>query len=288
MKNLFISLMIFMSAFAHAETEVNFIPKSGESAVRLDYNMGPNYNYTSTGASKYDQNVTNSILNLDYMFGVDNEMSVGAAINTGTKKSETTINSIKSSTNYTGMSDLFLKLKMTTGMWVYGLDMGLPFQNQITEGDSGNRNSGGIALIPNGGFLMQNGTWNFGGLFSYNYLLDRKNETKTGATSSIDTISGGSYLTITPFAEWNYGSGLVFAELALNSISDSTNTSPTDVKTTIKAVNHNILKFGGTYHFTTNITGLASYALDMFDSSSAGGTPAFTASTFALGARFVF
>ncbi len=285
MRNLFVALVTLMTVAAHAETgsEVLFVPKGGESALKFGYDMGRSASYKTTTATPAEITLSGSILNFDYMYGVDNEMSVGAAFNTGSEKME--VKNFGSATN-SGMSDLYLKMRMATGMWVYGADLGLPMANKVTDGDKGNRASGGISAVPMGGFVMQNGAWNFGGLVSYSYLLDRKLEDKVAATT--DTASGGSFLSLTPYGEWNFGGGFVTAQFTLRSIADTKIKAAGGTETTSKATNYNTLKLGATYGFTPTITGLADYTMDMVQANDDQNTPAYTASTLAVGARMVF
>jgi hypothetical protein len=289
-KNLIIALATLMTVAAHAETgsEVLYQPKSGESALKFGYDMGRTASFKTTGTNAADVSLTGSVMEFDYMFGVDEAMSVGAMFNTGTEQQENKAGTTKTTSKEQGMSDLYLKMRMTTGMWVYGADLGLPFANHITDGDTSNRNSGGISINPTGGFVMQNDSWNFGGVVTYNLLLDRKTENKTGTTSTTSTLTGGNTLALTPFAEWNFGSGFASAQFTINSITDTTKTDANNSKTISKATNYNTLKIAGSYNFTPAITGLADYTMDMVQANTTASTPAYTASTITVGGRMVF
>lgn len=287
MKRSFFALAMLLALGAQAESgsEIVYFPKSGESAVRFGYDMGLSASYKNTSGSEVTN--TGSIMGFNYMFGVDDTMTVGASFTMGTEQQETKTGSTTSTTKGTGMSDLMIAMRMTSGMWFYGADLGLPFANKIVDGTNGNRFSGGIGVIPMGGLIMANGSMNWGAVAGYSYFMDRKVDSKSGTTTTTSTVSGGNALTLTPFAEWNYGTGFLNAQFSLHSIGDTT-TKTGSTSTTAKTTNYNTLKLGGTYNFTPSITGLANYTMDMYQSNSDAGTPAYTASTLNLGARMVF
>jgi predicted porin len=283
MKNLVISLVVLMTGVAHAESEVIYLPKTGQSAIKGLYSMGPNASFKRDSGAEFT--LSGNLFNLDYMYGIDDGMSAGVALNSGSQVWD--ITGI-GKTTYSGMGDLVLKMRMETGMWVYGADLGVPLANGTINGDTGNRSTGGLSVIPMVGLIVPNGTFNFGALASYNYLLDRKTENKGVTPATTSTDSGGSYLTLSPFAEWNYGAGFLMGQFSVYSYSDTTTKDANGVSTTSKATNRNALMIGGTYNFTQSLTGLAHYTLDMIAANSAQGSPAYNVNTIDAGVRFVF
>jgi hypothetical protein len=291
MKHLFfiLPLLLCNSGFSKTTSQVLFVPNGGASALTLNYGMGQmSYTTTATPSAKLDY--TSSILSADYMWGVDDEMSVGASINSGNTKGEYKTSTSKLTSESSGLSDLQLKLRMNQMSWLYGIDLGLPLSVETTDASNvSNRSSGGMSLKPIVGMIFTNDSLNFGGHISYNYLLDRKHETiSTAGSTSTSTQSGGSSLLITPFVEWNYGSGLISGEFTVVSASDTTTTSSSGMKSTDKADNHNVLALHGSYDFNPSITGLAGYSLAMFPSESTQSRPATNATNIEIGVRFLF
>lgn len=279
MKSLLASLIVIMSVAAHAEhgSEVLFVPKAGQSSLKAGYDMGSG----SYKVASADVKVTQNVFGFEYMYGVDNEMAVGAGIGSGS------LNVKSGSTTFvdgSGMTDLNLMLRMTSGMFVYGANLGLPLAKHTVDGTKENMSTGGMSVMPMGGFVMQNGAFNFGALAMYDYKMEAQTDTKVGSTTTTTKETPGSVFSLVPWGEWNFGSGFITAGYIINSVGDGKDSTGAATKET----QYNTLKLGASYEFTPAITGLADYKMDMYQKNSTSGDPAYTLTTISLGARFVF
>jgi len=283
-----IQFFICISAFAKINSNVLYLPSGGTSSFSLSYDLGQG-KFTSTGTPPFNVQYSANLINFDYMWGINNEMSMGATINTGENKGEYTSGTTKFVSKATGLSDLKLKFRMNQENFIYGADLGLPLGvHTIDNNDVSNRSSGGISIIPMIGMVFNNGSFNFGGHITYNYLLDRKGESESGTTTSTRTTSGGNSLILTPFTEWNFGSGFISLQYSIMSASDSTVKASDGTNATNKSDNINEFKISGNYDFNESITGLAGYTLSMLPANSDASRPATTLTTINLGIRFVF
>lgn len=252
------SLLMAATSFAQTNSQVIYLPNSGQSALEGTYIMGPNVSETKQTATG---------LGVSYLYGVDDSMVVGGQIANGSAKSDGT-------TVAEGMSDLYLTARMKSGGLIYGADLSLPLTKAEIKDGKMTLSSGGISISPTVVYLMNQGALNFGGQAAYKYNMEKTTNYVVEQKST-----GGHVLSLMPFVEFNYGSGFLTAQFTYSS---SAAEKDADGVETSEAYTTNTIELGGTYAFTDSITGIASYAQDKDSNSDNAST------TMNVGARFTF
>ena len=284
------------SAFAaKTSNEYYFQPAGGQQAVEATYNTDNNPSKTTKGGKDSDNKSVTSDLTVDYAYGLNETMAVGANTFFGSDKQ--TIPGTSGSGNGLGDVDFYFKSGFGD-MWHYGVDLGYNLGGKAklnSDGIQTNRSSGGMSLKGNIGALMASGVWNYGADLSYTYLADRKVDDQALAASMTDvTLSGGNTLRLAPFGEYNYGMGFVGAELSYNMVGDVTTSVPTIADTTAPGESYLALKFYGSYDIADAWTGLAGLTYAMHTDHNAASpdngskVDAYPETDLYVGARYTF
>jgi len=283
------------AAFADgkATTEFYYEPAGGQQALQLnlDYMMDP-MTYTENGLTG-DAKTNSTSLIVNYGYGLSENMVVGGYLSYG---SDAITASAPGGTDQTqtasGLGDIHLYFKGFSDMIHYGLDLGINNGN-ITEDSTtnlrNNNSSGGMSAKANVGFMMAAGMLNYGADLSYLY---KGTVTTATAGGTNDTTTGDGVLNLSPFVEYNYGSGFAGAVISYSMVQSGNDTTTTSVATNA-AYNVAGLKLFGTYAFSDSMTGLLSVAYYsvpsyQFDANSAHTTVAYGQTDVNLGFRMTF
>ena len=279
------------SAFAaKSSNEYYFQPAGGQNALEAKLNTDSNPGKTTTGGKDSDDKSVTSDLMLDYAYGLNETMAVGAHTFFGSDKQTAP----GTSATGNGLGDLNVYFKSGFGdMFHYGVDLGYNVSGKAklnSDGLQTNRSSGGMSLKGNIGGLMSAGAWNYGADLSYTYLADRKVDNN----GTDVTLSGGNTIRLAPFGEYNYGMGFVGAELSYNMVADGTTSSTGIADVTYLGENYLALKVYASYDFADAWTGLAGLTYgahtdhDQVSNSTATKVDAYAETDLYVGARWTF
>lgn len=273
MKKLLVLAALMSATAANAKTTTEYYvqPGAGGSALTLDYTMK---NDPIKDAADADAKTSSADLGINYAYGLNDTMAVGAKTFFGSYKTDAKTAS--------GMGDIHAYFAGFSDMIHYGVDLGLNMGKQKwdAEGQT-NRSSGGMSLTGNVGVLTSASGWNFGGDLSYSMPQER-----TADNNGTDAkATGGNVMKLAAFGEYNYGMGFFVAELStVNTGEITVKSGSTESKT--KSDSYTGISLKGTYDVNDMATAFASLGFRNFGSND--NHKAYMGTDIALGVRLGF
>lgn len=286
-------------ALAENKSELYFQPDQGENSaeVSLSY-LSYKYDIKSSGTKLGTTDANRTGFKAEYLFGLSDEMAIGGEIGYSSAKGSTKLDSqtTTSEAKSSGLNDLTFKFKgnKITEQYTlrYGGNLGLSLTKRLdpnsTTSKDGNAMSGGFSLDPYVACEYIMPDFNVGLAVNYKLLLERTSDNQA-STSVESKTSGGNTLTLKPYFDWHYGSGILAGYLAFGSIAESTSTtagvaSPSGSYSTVS------MGIKSSYDINPAMAGIV--GLDVTSANSVpSGTidkPSYNITTITLGGRMLF
>lgn len=268
----------------NAETLLYYTPKGGQSAIQTEYEWTPN---TILENKENESKITYSgnLLKLNYQYGLNDYVALGAELGLGEQTLSTSTTTLKDS----GLKDSILKLHAKYNLFLLGMDISLPNSKAITHTYSdkaynGNLSSGGITISPYVGMLYEVEDFNLGVVGAYDHRLERQSEYADHSGSN--TTTGGHQLQLSPFIEWNYGSGFIAAQLTKSSVSEISSKNQDNFESTQQKFEYHKVALKGSYNFSNQLTMLMDITQQSIPKQEH--TSAYSLNFVSLGLRMVF